>query len=130
MSLFTDAFGIFEPHRDKDAGGKLVLESLFTTNRLDDLAEMLTSGSRLGGLGGEPGWTLERRDEGNSAPGYASWPEGARYRTFVDPEAFALATPERYYARDEFHQLVKTILNAYTPSGAAKAVTGKILRLL
>ena len=131
MSLFTDAFGLFEPHRDRDAGSKLVLESLFTTNRLDDLAELLRSGSSLGGLGGEPGWVLERRDEGNDAPGFASWPDGARYRTFVDGEALALATPERYYGRDEFHQLVRAILNAYTPTRPeAKTEIRKILRLL
>jgi hypothetical protein len=116
MSLLRDAFGTFEPHRDPDAGGKLVLDSLMTTNRLDDLAELLSDQSRLRRLEGDPGWALERRRQRYEAAAYVDWPEDATFRTFVDPEAYTLATPQRFYRAEDFHRLLEAILTAYARS--------------
>ncbi len=113
MDYFRDAFGGFHPQSDEHAAAKFALEALAADDRIDDLVELLTEGDPVGALGGEPSWELERRDEGNTAIGYADWPRGAKYRAWVDPDAYELAWPERFYGKAEFHQLVRAIIDAY-----------------
>lgn len=110
---FRDAFGGFLPHSDEDAAAKLALAVLAMDDRVDDLVELLTRDDPVGALEGDPGWLLERRDDGDLAVGYADWPAGASYRAWVDPDAYRLQRPERYYDRAGFHQLVRAILDAY-----------------
>lgn len=113
MDYFRDAFGGFFPQSDEHAAAKFALESLAADDRIEDLVELLTEDDPVGALGGEPNWELERRDDGNTAIGYAHWPRGAKYRAWVDPEAYDLAFPERFYGKAEFHQLVRAIIAAY-----------------
>ena len=113
MDYFRDAFGGFFPQSDEHAAAKFALELLAADDRIDDLVELLTEGDPVGALGGEPCWELERRDDGNTAIGYADWPRGAKYRAWVDPDAYDLAYPVRFYGKAEFHQLVRAILDAY-----------------
>lgn len=108
-----DPFGGFSPQSDEDAAAKLALVVLATDDRVDDLVELLTPDDPVGALEGDPGWLLERRDDGDTAIGYADWPEGASYRARVDPGAYRLAWPERYYDKTDFHRLVRAILDAY-----------------
>jgi len=113
MDYFRDAFGGFFPQSDEHAAAKFALELLAADDRIDDLVELLTEGDPVGALGGEPCWELERRDDDNTAIGYADWPRGAKYRAWVDPEAYDLAYPERFYSKAEFHRLVRAIIDAY-----------------
>jgi hypothetical protein len=92
---------------------KFALNSLLLDARLDELASLLTEGDQIGGIEGEPGWMLERRDVGNNMPGYAAWPAGAHFRAFVDPDFFEMAHPEFYMSRDKFQRYVTTALGAY-----------------
>ena len=113
MDYFRDAFGGFCPQSDEHAAAKFALELLAADDRMNDLVELLTEGDPVGALGGEPCWQLDRRDDGNMASDYADWPRGAKYRAWVDPEAYDLAYPERFYSKAEFHQLVRAIIDAY-----------------
>lgn len=113
MDFFQMAFGGFSPQEDPDAAVKLCLQALAADHRLSRLAALLTEGSDIGGIEGEPGWLLERRDDGDMAPGYVAWPGGAKFRAFVDLDAYELATPERFYARSEFSRFVRAIVDAY-----------------
>lgn len=113
MDYFRDAFGGFFPQSDEHAAAKFALEALAADNRIDDLVELLTEGDPTGALEGDPGWELERRDDGDAAIGYAAWPPGAKYRAKVDPDAYKLAWPERFYGKTEFHQFVRAIIDAF-----------------
>jgi hypothetical protein len=113
MDYFRDAFGGFFPQSDEHAAAKLALETLAADDRMDELVDLLTEDDPVGALLGDPGWKLQRRDDGNTAIGYAAWPRGAKYRAWVDPDAYDLAWPERFYGKVEFHQLVRAILDAY-----------------
>jgi hypothetical protein len=96
---------------DKDAALRLALDSLVRDNWMDALRELMIIGVGVGRLEGEPGWSLERRDPGNNAPGYAGWPDGAVFRAFVDPEALSLPHGERFYGKEEFYKLVEVIVS-------------------
>jgi hypothetical protein len=113
MDYFRDAFGGFFPDSDEHAAAKFALDLLAADDRIGDLVDLLTEGDPLGVLGGEPNWELERRDDGDTAIGYAAWPRGAKYRAWVDPDAYPLEWPESFYSKAEFHQLVRAIIDAY-----------------
>jgi len=126
-----DAFGGFFPQSDEHAAAKFALNELAMDDRIDDLVELLTEGDPVGALGGEPCWELDRRDDGNMAIGYADWPRGAKYRAWVDPEAYDLAYPEHFYSKAEFHQLVRAIIDVYLARNPHQARTvAKVAALL
>lgn len=129
MDFFQLAFGGFSLQGDPDAAVKLCLQALAADHRLPRLTNLLTEGSDVGGIEGEPGWVLERRDDGDMAPGYAAWPSGAKFRAFVDPDAYDLATPERFYAWAEFSQFVRAIVDAYVARYPDRADALKALPL-
>lgn len=113
MDYLNLAFGSFAPHLDVDAPVKFALNSLLLDARLDELAALLTERDPVGGIEGDPSWILERRDVGNNMPGYATWPSGASFRAFVDPDFFEMAHPEFYMSRNTFQMYVTKALNAY-----------------
>ncbi len=126
MDLFGAAFGGFDPQMDSDAAVKLCLCSIADDDRFDDLEELMTEGAELGRIRGVPEWALERRNYGDSAPAWAEWPAGAKFRAFVDPEALALAVPERFYSWSEFVPFLRAIVQAYVaerPEQAARVGT-------
>ena len=115
---YLDAFGGFDPQNDPDAAIKIVLNSLLMDKRVEELRQLLTEGDEVGALAGEPGWVLQRRDEGSSGkmPGYAAWPNEARFRAFVDPAVYHLGHPEYYMDRAEFQNYVDRAVRAYAAS--------------
>lgn len=130
MDFFQLAFGGFSPQDDPDAAVKLCLQALAADHRLPRLTDLLTEGSDIGGIEGEPGWLLERRDDGDMAPGYAAWPRGAKFRAFVDPSTYDLAASERFYAWAEFSQFVRAIVVAYVARHPDRADALKSILLL
>lgn len=121
-------FSAFDPRTDADAAAKFALAAIGRgrARQLPDLAELMTEQSWLGGIEGEPGWSLERRDDGDTMPGYATWPDGAKYRAYVDPQAYVLPQPEVFYDRAGFHRLVASMLaefEARNPDQAEMAGT-------
>ena len=113
MSIYQEAFGPYAPHTDPDAAVKFCLQALALDNRLAALADVLKEGSRVSGIGGEPGWELERRDDADRTEDFADWPTGARFRAFVDPGEFELGTPEGFYTRAALLGFVEAIVHAY-----------------
>jgi len=131
MDYFGEAFGGFFPDSDEHAAAKFALDVLAADDRIDDLVDLLTEGDPVGVVGGEPNWELERRDDGDTAIGYAHWPSGAKYRAWVDPDAYPLEWPEWFFARAEFHQLVRAIINVYLVRNPHQAQTvAKVAALL
>ena len=107
-----EAFGVFQPHKDSDAAIKFCLDSIAMDHRFPALARLLDDSTNVGGVGGVPGWLLERRSEGDTR-GYERWPPGAEFRASVDPDDFELAFPEGFYTAPAFAGFVHAILRAY-----------------
>jgi hypothetical protein len=84
-------------------------------DRLEELASVLTDGHDIGGIEGEPGWIIERRDTGPSGKmqGYAEWPVGKNFRVHVDENSFSLRYPEQFLETEEFHDYVRKAMDAY-----------------
>ncbi|MEI9997636.1 MAG: hypothetical protein WDM91_23780 [Rhizomicrobium sp.] len=112
MDYFTEAFGGFDPQRDADAALKFSLDSLLGDERVDDLVALLSADSRVGGLEGEPGWIIEKREEGQTL-GYEDWPSTACFRSFVDPDSYRLAHPEFFCDKSTFERYVCAIADAF-----------------
>jgi hypothetical protein len=114
MKQIGEAFGYFSPQTDIDAAVKFVFTVIFADERLDELAQLVLDGGELGGMEGEPGWLLERRDEADEhAICYSRWPAGARFRAYVDPEAYELACPEFFMDRVRFMGYLVKALDAH-----------------
>jgi len=111
MDYFKDAFGGFDPQRDDDAALKFILDSLIADERLNDLIALMSADNEVGGLEGEPGWIMEKRDNG-PVSGFEDWPLGARYRSYVDPNSYQLAYPEFFCDRAMFNKYVEKIASA------------------
>jgi len=79
VSKNFDFFKGFSPQRDPDAAMKFSLNCILMEDRIEHLSWLATDGHRFGGVSGEPGWEIERRDSSSSADvsGYESWPEWA-----------------------------------------------------
>ena len=133
MDYFFEAFGGFNPQSDPDAAVKFVLNNILMDERLPELSVLLTDGHDIGGLEGEPGWSIERRDTGPSGdmPGYADWPVGTNFRVNVDENAFRLAYPEQFLKTDEFHRYVRKAMDVYSKrkSSAHPALSQVLSRL-
>jgi len=112
VDFLGEAFGGFNPQSDKDAALKFSLDVLLLDNRSLDLLEIVKGGNRFGGVEGVPGWTIERREHGEVL-GYENWPEGARFRAYVDPTAYALAYTEFYADTPMFMRYVRAIVAVY-----------------
>jgi len=115
MSYLSDAFGGFDRQKDLDAAMKLSINEVLLNRQFENLKWLLTDRHEIGGLEGDPGWTIERRDtvaSGNNQ--YVSdWPEGARFRAYVDPEIFELAHSEFFMDEATFHLYVAAGMQAY-----------------
>jgi len=112
MDYLNDAFGEFHPESDKDAALKFSLCILALDNRTEELLRLIERGNNFGGVEGDPGWIIERRED-NEIIGYEGWPHDARFRAFVDPNTYSLSFPEFYTDRPTFFKYVKALVQAY-----------------
>ncbi len=115
MDYFKDAFGGFAPHIDNDAAVKFALNMILMDRMLSELEALLTDGHDIGGIEGEPGWMLERRDASKmgNAQGYEHWPVGASFLATVDVTAYELAHPEFYMDKATFCSYVRKAIDVY-----------------
>lgn len=112
MDYFKDAFGGFEPQSDKDAALKFSLCVLLLDNRTEELRKLVAGSEGFGGVEGDPGWIIERREDGETT-GYEAWPEDARFRAYVDPDSYSLSYPEFFCEREKFFEYVQAIVAVY-----------------
>ena len=129
MDYFNEAFGGFDPLSDKDAAMKFCLNAVLMDCRFVDLDRLLPDVSNVGGIEGEPGWIIERRNEGDTL-GYEGWPELARFRAFVEPDSYGLAFPEFFCDRSTFTSLVSSAVRAYCDRHPEKNHVANILKRL
>jgi len=115
LDYFKDAFGGFAPHIDNDAAVKFALNMILMDRMLSELEALLTDGHDIGGIEGEPGWMLERRDASKmgNAQGYEHWPVGASFLAAVDVTAYELAHPEFYMDKATFCSYVSKAIDVY-----------------
>ena len=131
MDYFKTAFGGFAPHLDEDAAIKFTLNAVLLDNRLDELVEVVIDGSQFGGIEGEPGWTLERRDvadEGNEMA-YPGLPAGARFKASVDEDAYRLKHPEYFMDREGFMKYLVLAIDAYVAIDPARKNAPSVVAL-
>lgn len=131
MDYFNDAFGDFAPHRDRDAAIKFALNAVLMEDRLKELSELVVDGSQLGGVEGEPGWMLERRDvaDEDNTLAYPGWPIGARFKASVDEEAYRLKHPEFFMTRELFMTYLAQGLRAYSIADPSRAALPALIAL-
>lgn len=127
-----DVFSRFDPREDADGAAKFALAAIGRgrARQMPQLTQLLSEKAFLGGLEGEPGWSLERRDDGNIMPGYDTWPPGAKYRAYVDPEAYRLPQPEVFYDKAGFHALVGAMLDEFETSHPDQTEVVRAVRTL
>ena len=131
MDYFKAAFGNFAPHHDEDAAVKFVFNVVLMDNRMQELAELVIDGSQLGGMEGEPSWTLERRDladEGDEVT-YPGWPAGARFRASVDKQAYRLQHSEYFMSREAFVKYLVPAIDAYVAADPSRRVDPAVVAL-
>ncbi len=112
MNYFNEAFGGFYPDKDKDAALKFSLCILALDSRMEELLQLVEGASSFGGIGGDPGWIIERREDGDII-GYEEWPDDARFRAYVSPDGYFLSYPEFFADQRIFFQYVKMLIEAY-----------------
>jgi hypothetical protein len=121
MSYFKSAFGGFDPHNDRDAAIKFVLNVILMDKNFAFLAHVIPENSSIGKIGGEPGWTLERRDWPHLPGAYSQWPDGSRFRAYVDPEDYELAHPECFLDKAGFYRYALAAIHAYLERNPSEA---------
>lgn len=122
MDYLEVAFRDFNPQADHDAAMKFALRVIFLDERFDELSYLLTDGHAIGGVEGEPGWIIERRDTGPSGnmPGYAHWPKNTHFHAHVEEDVFALAYPDVFMTTEEFHDCVRKLIDVYVVKNPSK----------
>ncbi|MGD0191124.1 MAG: hypothetical protein ABSD74_10310 [Rhizomicrobium sp.] len=113
--FYRVAFGSpLDLNRDVDASLKICLFTIAYDRRWSELLALLTTGSDLGGIAGDPGWILERRPSGSntSQSEYANWPADAEFRSYIDPTELNSEFPEAFYRRTDLLKFVKAALLA------------------
>jgi hypothetical protein len=112
MDYFKEAFGGFSPESDIAAALKFGLCVLMLDNRTTELIRLVQGERNFGGVEGDPGWIIERREDGERI-GYESWPSEARFRAYVDPDGYSLAHPEFFCDEKTFFSYVRDIVTAF-----------------
>jgi hypothetical protein len=122
MDYLQEAFGGFNPQADQDAAVKFALNIILMDERLNELSKLLTDGHKIGGVAGEPGWIIERRDTGPSGDHsfYADWPKNTHFHAHVEPSAFELAYPDMFMEVEAFHSYVSKAIEAYVAKNPSK----------
>lgn len=136
MDYLQQAFGGVNPELDTDAAVKFALNAILLDGRLQELSCLLIDGHDIGGVEGEPGWLIERRDTGpvGERQYYSEWPTNARFHVRVDPAAFELAYPDVFMTSDDFHKYVEKGMDAYLSENsietdAAQLVVSQLRKL-
>ena len=123
MDYLQQAFGGLNPQTDQDAAVKFALNVILMDGRLRELSCLLIDGHDIGGVEGEPGWMIERRDTGltGELPYYSEWPMNARFHVHVEPSAFELACPDMIMTAHDFYRYVGRAMDAYLSGNSIEA---------
>lgn len=123
MDYLKQAFGGLNPQTDQDAAVKFALNVILMDGRLRELSCLLIDGHDIGGVEGEPGWMIERRDTGpvGELPYYSEWPTNAQFHVHVDPAAFELACPDMFMTARGFYSYVGRAMDAYLSENPMEA---------
>lgn len=131
MDYCKAAFGGVALYRDEDAAVKFVLNFVLMDNRVQELVQLVVDGSAFGGIEGEPGWMLERRDVADESnhTAYPDWPAGARFKASVDEDAYRLEQPEYFMSRETFMKYLILAIDAYLAADPSRAEAPAVVAL-
>jgi len=104
--------GFFAP-ANRHAAVQFCINAVIHNRQLRMLSDLLDPNSRLVEIGGDPGWTIEKRKSIASPDTYSLWPAGAMLRTYLDPDAYRVEFPECYSTDEEFMVCLRGLLIAY-----------------
>jgi hypothetical protein len=122
MTYFNAAFGGLNPRNDSDAAVKFILNAILMDGHFEGLARLLPEGSPIGGIEGEPGWTLERRDAASfDNPAYAAWTPNSQFRAHVDPMGYELEHPEFFMDRATDNRYISAAMTCYLDKNPTRA---------
>jgi hypothetical protein len=129
MDYLQQAFGGLNPQADQDAAVKFALNAILMDTRLRELSCLLIDGHDIGGVEGEPGWIIERRDTGPAGelPYYSEWPMNARFHVHVEPAAFELAYPDMFMEAHDFRRYVGRAMDAYLTENSAETDEAQLI---
>ncbi len=129
MDYLQQAFGGLNPQVDTDAAVKFALNAILLDVRLQELSCLLIDGHDIGGVEGEPGWVIERRDTGpvGERQYYSEWPMNARFHVHVDPAAYELAYPDVFMTSDDFHRYVGKAMDAYLSKNSVETNAAQLV---
>ncbi len=129
MDYLQQAFGGLNPQVDTDAAVKFALNAILLDVRLQELSCLLIDGHDIGGVEGEPGWIIERRDTGpvGERQYYSEWPMNARFHVHVEPTAFELAYPDMFMEAHDFHRYVGRAMDAYLTENSAETDAAQLV---
>lgn len=129
MDYLQQAFGGLDPQTDQDAAVKFALNAILMDARLHELSCLLIDGHDIGGIEGEPGWIIERRDTGPSGelPYYSEWPMNARFHVHVEPAAFELAYPDVFMEGHDFGRYVGKAMDTYLMENSTETDGAKFI---
>ncbi|MDO9404668.1 MAG: hypothetical protein Q7T87_11615 [Polaromonas sp.] len=129
MDYFQQAFGGLNPQTDQDAAVKFALNAILMDARLHELSCLLIDGHDIGGIEGEPGWIIERRDTGPTGelPYYSEWPMSARFHVRVEPAEFQLAYPDMFMEARDFHRYVGRAMDTYLTENSAETDAAQLV---
>jgi hypothetical protein len=113
-AMLLTAFPEFFGPANHDAAMQFCINAVIHNGQLPMLARLLDPSSDLGEIGGEPGWTIEKRKTIATPGAYSTWPTWAEFRTFFFPEAYAVPVPESYSTEEQFLLCLKQLLIAYS----------------
>lgn len=132
QDFYHEAFGDFDPQGDDAFAAKLSICILAIDGRFDDLADLLTEGHPVGAVEGCPGWLIERRDPDASGCVLSckEWPEGKRYRIYVDPNEFSIAHSEVFLDVKTFNDYVKSIVVFYSKKETNPCLLARVRTLI
>lgn len=113
QDLLVTVFPAFFSSDNRHAAMQFSIDALIRNGQIPHLALLLDSSSRIAAIEGDPGWVIERRKSLVNSTAYASWPDDAMYRVFLEPEAYGVSYPECYASERESQTCLSTLLTAY-----------------
>lgn len=89
-----------------------VLDQIVQSSSTGSLVSLLDDQSAIAGIGGDPGWMVERRKPAMAENGDVHWPQGAEFRVLLGEECRHTWETEQFYSSAEFHQCLHEVLVA------------------
>ena len=76
------------------------------------LIQFLDDSNRVGSIGGDPGWSIDRRRPEGDPSEYAGWPDWAEYFIHVPETEVTFNCQHEYVTKERFENCLRRVLAA------------------